>query len=452
MQDYLVSLSNDPRGAGLLKKLGLPTPVSLTRSVGGVVAQPLSGHVVLLVSAPDSYATKAATLALEAAGAEISTAEQLPTDHKLKIVLMDATGCSTVAGLRALYDGLQPIIKRLSKNARILLLATRPDAVTDPIAAGCARAVEGFTKSLAKEVGKQGCTVNLAYLEPKALPHLRGVIEFFCSARCTYVTGQSVTLHPPKLTLHKKPNTRYLSGKTAVVTGCARGIGRSIAHRLAEEGAHVIGVDVPAARDALYELCLQIGGTPLVLDIAEATAPDELAALIDNKFDAVDVVVHNAGITRDKTLANMTELQWDMVLDINFAAIARIDQTLLNRALMHDAGRIICLSSISGIAGNFGQTNYAASKSALIAYVEALGRGVAPRGITVNAVAPGFIETPMTQKVPVLTRELGRRLNSLAQGGQPRDVAELVCFLASPGAAAITGNTIRVCGQALMGA
>jgi 3-oxoacyl-[acyl-carrier protein] reductase len=259
-------------------------------------------------------------------------------------------------------------------------------------------------------------------------------------------------LHPPKLSLHTKPTTRYLSGKTAVVTGCARGIGRAIAHRLAEEGAHVIGVDVSAARDALYELCLQIGGTPLVLDIAEATAPDELAALIDNKFDAVDVVVHNAGITRDKTLANMTELQWDMVLDVNFAAIARIDQTLLNRALMHDAGRIICLSSISGIAGNFGQTNYAASKSALIGYVEALGRGMAPRGITVNAVAPGFIETPMTQKVPVLTRELGRRLNSLAQGGHPRDVAELVCFLASPGAAAITGNTIRVCGQALMGA
>lgn len=452
MQDYLVSLSNDPRGAGLLKKLGLPTPVSLSRSVGGVAAQPLSGYLVLLVSAPDSYATKAATLALEAAGAEISTAEQLPTDCKLEIVLMDATGCSTVAGLRALYDGFQPIIKRLTKNARILLLATRPDAVTDPIAAGCARAVEGFAKSLAKEVGKQGSTVNVAYLVPKALPHLAGVISFFCSSRCTYVTGQSVTLHPPKLSLHNKPNTRYLSGKTAVVTGCARGIGRSIAHRLAEEGAHVIAVDVPAARDALYELSLQIGGTPLVLDIAEPTAPDELAALIDNKFDAVDVVVHNAGITRDKTLANMTELQWDMVLDINFAAIARIDQTLLNRALMHDAGRIICLSSISGIAGNFGQTNYAASKSALMAYVEALGRGMAPRGITVNAVAPGFIETPMTQKVPVLTRELGRRLNSLAQGGQPRDVAELVCFLASPGAAAISGNTIRVCGQALMGA
>ena len=452
MSDYLVSLSNDPRGAGFLKKLGLPTPVSLSRVVGGTIAQPMAGHVVFMLSAPESYATKAATAALEAAGAEIVTANQLAPDHKLEIVLMDATGCSTVQGLRALYDGLQPTIKRLRKNARILLLATRPDAVTEPVAAGCARAVEGFAKSLAKEVGKQGSTVNVAYLEPKALPHLRGVVEFFCSPRCTYVTGQTVTLHPP---LYKAPvawKMRYLSGKTAVITGCARGIGRSIAHRLAEEGAHVVGVDVPSARDALYELCLQIGGTPLVLDISEPSAPDELAALIDNKFDAVDVVVHNAGITRDKTLANMTELQWDMVLDINFAAIARIDQTLLNRALMHDAGRIICLSSISGIAGNFGQTNYAASKSALIAYVEALGRGMAPRGITVNAIAPGFIETPMTQKVPVLTRELGRRLNSLAQGGQPRDVAELVCFLASPGAAAITGNTIRVCGQAMMGA
>ena len=452
MADYLVSLSQDPRSAGFLKKLGLPMPVSLARVVGGTVAQPMAGHIALLLAAPDSYATPALAAALEAAGAEVCSAEQVSADYQLPIVVMDATGCSTVPGLRALFDGLQPVVKRLRKNARILLLATRPDAVTEPVAAGCARAVEGFTRSLAKEVGKLGCTVNLAYLEPGAVPHVRGVVEFFCSPRCTYVTGQTVTLRPPLYTAHAAWKMRYLSGKTAVVTGCARGIGRAIAHRLAEEGAHVIGIDVASARDALYELCLQIGGTPLLLDIAEDGAADELAALIDEKFDAVDVVVHNAGITRDKTLANMTPVQWDMVLDINFAAIARIDQTLLNRALVHDAGRIICLSSISGIAGNFGQTNYAASKAALMAYVEALGRGMAARGITANAVAPGFIETPMTQKVPVVTRELGRRLNALSQGGQPRDVAELVCFLASPGAAAITGNTIRVCGQAMMGA
>jgi 3-oxoacyl-[acyl-carrier protein] reductase len=350
MADYLVTLSNDPRSAGFLKKLGLPTPVSLARVVGGSVAQPLAGQVALVLAAPGSYATAAAAAALQSAGADVCDADALPADEKLPIVLMDATGCSTVQGLRAMFDGLQTVVKRLRKNARILLLATRPTAVTEPVAAGCARAVEGFTRSLAKEVGKLGCTVNLAYLEPHALPYVRGVVAFFCSPRCTYVTGQTVTLRPPLYPATLDRNMRYLSGKTAVVTGCARGIGRAIAHRLAEEGAHVIGVDVPSARDALYELALQIGGTPMVLDIAEAGAADELATLIDDKCDAVDIVVHNAGITRDKTLANMTSVQWDTVLDINFAAIARIDQTLLNRALVRDAGRIVCLSLLATMA------------------------------------------------------------------------------------------------------
>lgn len=452
MQDYLVALSNDPRGAGLLKKFGLPAPVSLSRVVGGTVAQPLAGRNVLLLSAPDSYATAAASAALQAAGAEVFHPEQLSDHPTPAAVVMDATGCTTVVGLQALFEGFQPTIKRLGKNARIVLLATRPDAVTEPVAAGCSSAVQGFTRSLAKEVGKFGTTVNLVYLDPRVLLYLRGVLEFFCSPRCTYVTGQSVTLQSPQYAAQPIWTMRYLAGKTAVVTGCSRGIGRAIAQRLAEEGAHVIGVDVPAARDTLYDLCLHLGGTPMVLDITESSAPDALAALIDDRFDAVDVVVHNAGITRDKTLAQMTPMQWDSVLQTNFAAIARIDQTLLNRALVRDVGRIICLSSISGIAGNFGQTNYAASKAALMAYVHALGRGMAPRGVTANAVAPGFIETPMTQKVPLLPRELGRRLNAFSQGGHPRDVAELVCFLASPAAAAITGQTIRVCGQALMGA
>jgi 3-oxoacyl-[acyl-carrier protein] reductase len=136
---------------------------------------------------------------------------------------------------------------------------------------------------------------------------------------------------------------------------------------------------------------------------------------------------------------------------VNLAAVVRITDALLLRAL-RDGGRIVCLSSVSGIAGNVGQTNYSASKAALIGYVDALGTQLAPRGITANAIAPGFIETRMTAAIPMMIREAGRRLSALGQGGLPEDVAQAITFLASPGAQGITGTTLRVCGGALIGA
>jgi len=163
-------------------------------------------------------------------------------------------------------------------------------------------------------------------------------------------------------------------------------------------------------------------------------------------------VVHNAGITRDRTLAKMTRDEWDQVLAVNFEAIVALDDALLAAGTLRDEGRLVYLSSVSGVAGNFGQTNYAATKAALIGYVTAVAPRLAPRGVCANAVAPGFIETGMVARMPFVMREAGRRLNSLSQGGQPQDVAELVTFLASPGAYGITGATIRVCGQSLVGA
>jgi 3-oxoacyl-[acyl-carrier protein] reductase len=454
MTDFLLNLANDKRSAAVVKSLGLPTPTRLARTKGPTVAGELQGKTALVLSAPSAYASDIATSTLQAAGATVVASVDLQVDARIDALVLDLSGCATVEVLQSLYTQTQPMMRRIGKNARILLIATHPDALTDPVAAGCARGVEGFMRSLGKEVGKRGAVANLAYVRPDRVAGLAGVVGFFCSPRCTYVSGQAVTLSSVGSTLESASELygKVLTGKTAVVTGCARGIGRAIAQRLAEEGAHVIAIDVESARDALYEAALQWGGTPLVLDIASVTAPAELAALIERKFTAVDIVVHNAGITRDKTLANMTTVQWDLVMAVNFQAIAAIDKELLSRNLVRHNGRLVALSSISGVAGNFGQTNYATSKAALIGYVRALGRGLAVQGITVNAVAPGFIETPMTQKVPLFTREAGRRLNSLSQGGQPRDVAELVCFLASPSAAAVSGNTIRVCGQALIGA
>jgi len=161
-------------------------------------------------------------------------------------------------------------------------------------------------------------------------------------------------------------------------------------------------------------------------------------------------VVHNAGITRDKTLGNMSADQWDMVLAVNLIALIRTNEALIEH--VRDGGRIIAMSSVGGIAGNAGQTNYGCTKAGVIGYVQGLAPRAAQRGITVNAVAPGFIETQMTAAMPMVTREVARRLCSLSQGGLPEDIAEAIVFLASPDAAGLTGEVLRVCGGNFVGA
>jgi 3-oxoacyl-[acyl-carrier protein] reductase len=174
-----------------------------------------------------------------------------------------------------------------------------------------------------------------------------------------------------------------------------------------------------------------------------------LGAISQNNYP-LDILVHNAGITRDKTLAKMDIKYWDQVLNVNLQAILNINDALLPS--LNEGGRVIAMSSISGLSGNFGQANYAATKAALIGYVAALAPELSSRGITVNAIAPGFIETAMTAKMPLMTREGGRRLSNLQQGGLPEDIAEATLFLTSPGAAGITGQTLRVCGGSMIGA
>ncbi|GAB3545003.1 3-oxoacyl-ACP reductase [Noviherbaspirillum agri] len=452
MSDLLIKLSNNSTTAAIVKMLGLPTPVELARAERGYAAQPFAGKTVLLGSAPNAYASGSLQSAVRDGGAQ--PLQALPEDPNVKadILIMDATGCATPADYRALYDFFHPVMRRIARNARVLITAALPEAESDPVAAAAARGAEGFSRSLAKELGKRGATVNLAYVARDAVDRLAGVVRFFCGVQTTYVSGQVVHVTarvaaPAALPLHEA-----LKGKVALVTGSARGIGRATAERLVQEGAQVVCLDVPGAADALRETCDAIGATPLALDIASADAPRQLADFFRDKFGGVDIVVHNAGITRDKTLANMKEHFWDMVVSINFAAIAAADKMLIDENLLRDGGRIVCLSSISGVAGNFGQTNYAATKAALIGYVAAQAPKLAARGICINAVAPGFIETAMTDAMPFMTRELGRRLNSLSQGGKPRDVAELITFLSTPGAYGISGDTIRVCGQGLVGA
>jgi 3-oxoacyl-[acyl-carrier protein] reductase len=240
--------------------------------------------------------------------------------------------------------------------------------------------------------------------------------------------------------------------RVALVTGAARGIGEQVAAVLARDGARVICLDVPQAADALAAVAARLGGSALPLDITAPDAGERIAAAAGD--DGLDVLVHNAGITRDRKLANMPADRWDPVLEVNLGSVLRTTDHLLKSGTLRAHARIVATSSISGIAGNAGQTNYAASKAGIIGFVRALAAvpDVRDRGITVNAVAPGFIETPMTAAVPLFIREAGRRMNSLGQGGLPVDVAETVAWFAAPGSGGITGQVVRVCGQSLLGA
>jgi 3-oxoacyl-[acyl-carrier protein] reductase len=245
---------------------------------------------------------------------------------------------------------------------------------------------------------------------------------------------------------------RPLEGKVALVTGAARGIGKAAAELLAAEGAHVICLDRPGDDELLAETAREVDGVPLLVDVASPEAAQTIARTLKQEHGGVDIVVHNAGITRDKTLARMKPEHWDQCLAINLEAVVRITKALVDEGALLDEGRVIVLSSIAGIAGNLGQTNYSATKAGVIGWTRALASELEERGITVNAIAPGFIETRLTAAIPVMIREVGRRLSSLGQGGLPRDIGDAIVFLSTPGAQGLTGNVLRVCGQSFVGA
>jgi 3-oxoacyl-[acyl-carrier protein] reductase len=219
---------------------------------------------------------------------------------------------------------------------------------------------------------------------------------------------------------------------------------------MARDGAHVICLDVPAQDADLQRVAGEIGGSVLALDITASDAGEKIATFAQAK-GGLDAIVHNAGITRDKTIANMKDAQWNLVMNINLSSQERVNDYLLANGGLNANARIVCVSSISGIAGNLGQTNYAASKAGVIGMVQSVAPTLT-NGITINAVAPGFIETQMTAAIPLGIREAGRRMNSMSQGGLPVDVAEAICWFASPASGGLNGNIVRVCGQSLIGA
>ncbi|MET0210284.1 MAG: 3-oxoacyl-ACP reductase [Burkholderiaceae bacterium] len=441
MTDRLLSFVQNPAGRRVARALGLPAPHRLVRRVDGWSAQELAGRAVALI-APGGDSALMASLAdtIHQQGGTVAAA------GLVQALVVDASQCTSVAALRLLFEQMKLSAPRLASGAKVLMLTAGESAADVPEVAACAQAVQGFMRSLAKELGRRGITVNLLVLIGDGPPALEGALRYFCSDRSAYVSGQVL-----RWSRDAGPPGSIAGHRTALVTGAAGGIGAATARRLSMDGLRVLCVDVPAARPALEALAREVNGPLLPLDLAAPGAPVELADAV-RRLGGLDVLVHNAGITRDRTLGRMTLAEWDSVLAVNLSAIIAIDAQLDAAGLLNPGGREICVSSISGMAGNAGQTNYSATKAALIGYVAARSTALAPRGVTVNAVAPGFIETAMTHKLPWLVREGGRRINSLKQGGLPSDVAEAIAFIASAQAQPVNGQTLRVCGQSLLGA
>ncbi len=242
-----------------------------------------------------------------------------------------------------------------------------------------------------------------------------------------------------------------LAGQVALVTGATRGIGRAIAAALARAGARVIGTattDEGAA--AIRAHLLDLGGEGVRFDVRDAAATDVLIKDIDTRHGSIGILVNNAGITRDNLLVRMKDDEWDAVMATNLTPAFRLAKAVLRGMMKARRGRIIQIGSVVGSSGNAGQANYAAAKAALVAFTKSLALEVASRGITVNCVAPGFIDTDMTQALPPPQREALLARIPLGRLGAPDDVADAVTFLAGPRAAYITGTTLHVNGGMLM--
>ncbi|MBB2933130.1 3-oxoacyl-[acyl-carrier protein] reductase [Amycolatopsis bartoniae] len=447
MADRYQQFTKSPVGKFLVPKLGLPSPAVLRRYQPGQA--PLDGPA-LFGAAPGGRLEKTVKIQLADAGIDVLT--EPVDDQRYGALVFDATGITDPKQLRELYLFFHPVIRKVGASGRVLVLGTPPELVEgrERIAQ---RALEGFTRSVGKEL-KRGATVQLVYVAPGAEEAAESTLRFLLSAKSAFVDGQVVRVGTEGIPEVPRPESweKPLAGKVALVTGASRGIGASIAEVFARDGAHVVALDIPAQGADLSAVANRIGGSALQLDITAADAPEKLASYLKERHDGVDIVVHNAGITRDKTLGNLTEGAWDAVLTVNLAAQLAVNDKLLADKVLRKNGRIIGVSSMAGIAGNVGQTNYATSKAGVIGMVNDSAPKLAEYGGTINAVAPGFIETQMTAAIPLFIREAGRRLSSLGQGGLPVDVAETIAWFANPASAAVNGNVVRVCGQALLGA
>ncbi|MFD8566582.1 3-oxoacyl-ACP reductase [Streptomyces sp. NPDC059639] len=438
MADRYLNFTGTAPGRFLTKRLGLPQPAPLRRF--SPEHPSLGGPLLHLTAGSSAYEDELAGI-LAGTGLDVVASAERPA-----AVVVDATAVADVDALAGVHAALHPVVRSVAPGGRVVVLGAPPSA-DDHHQAAVQQALEGFVRSLGKEIGR-GRTVNLVRVAGP-VAGAGSTLDFLLSPKSAYVSGQIVEVGGEGVELRvPEDRARPLAGRTALITGAARGIGEAVAETLVRDGAQVVLLDVPSAEADLTKVAERLGGRALPLDITADDAGERIAEFVP---DGLDVLVHNAGITRDRRLANMPAERWSSVLDVNLASVLRTTDALLKAGAVRRGGAIVATASIAGIAGNAGQTNYAASKAGVVGLVRSLApRALAEHGVTVNAVAPGFIETKMTAAVPLFIREAGRRMNSLGQGGLPVDVAETTSWFATSGA--VNGQIIRVCGQSLLGA
>ena len=488
MSDRYIKFVNTGIGEKLASLLGLPKPALLRRRSED---KPLSSCKVLLGYAGDAIGSSKATSSkatIRAAASNNDTLENLLAKlgvqvlvhesysdqsqiSKLKAskwtasksrdneqfdaLIMDARALDDLSQAQGLHFFFNQTISRLAHCGRIIVLGTLPDQCENHQQSIAQRGLEGLTRSLAKEC-RHGSTAQLVYFDQGSdhsfASNFESTLRFLMSGASAFVSGQVLRITKTDSVFRQSIDWQTpLAGMNVLVTGAAQGIGLAIAQVMASQGAKVSCLDIPQNKSALDQVASDLGGEAIVLDISSEQAPEVLLEKA-KQIGGWNCLVHNAGITRDKTMARMSPDAWSTVIDVNLAAQQRINDTLLNNDGFAMGSRIVCVSSISGIAGNRGQSNYAYSKAGVIGMVQAYSSICAANNMTINAVAPGFIETDMTASMPFSVREAGRRISSLSQGGLPIDVAESIALFANPASSALNGNILRVCGQSLLGA
>lgn len=442
MPDRYLDFASSGVGGWLTGALGLPRPTPLRRR-----AEAGTAPVGPLLLGSHGATRMAPVVQRLAAASGVDLSDAWSPDVRYGGLVFDASACTDMVSAEALYRFFHQAIRSVAEHGRIVVVGLPPEAAADAEAEAIQRGLEGFVRSLAKEA-RRSIAVQLLYVAPGAEDAAESSLAFLLSARSAYVSGQVVRVAAPAVVA--APGAGH-AGRRVLVTGAGRGIGEAIARLFAAEGAVVTALDAPGGRDDLLALTQVIGGRSLLLDI---TAPEAAGTLLAEAREqgGFDVVIHNAGITRDRTLARMEAREWDGVMAVNLGAPLALTRALIDAKAVRRNGRIVAVSSLSGVAGNMGQTNYALSKAGWIGAVRRLARDGLGDGVTINAVAPGFIETRMTAAIPFAIREAGRRMNSMGQGGQPVDVAETIAWLTHPASGGVNGQVVRVCGQSLLGA